>query len=61
MFLFASLIVFVIFFTNVAVGAFWGQPFFGDVTEMLVLFCATILFVIAILQRERARQDQSKD
>jgi len=38
MFLFASLIVFLIYFANVAAGAFWNTVYFGDVGEMLVLF-----------------------
>ncbi len=58
MFLFASIVVFIIYFSNVAMGAFTDQAFFGDVGEMLVLFAATILFVIAILQREAARKDK---
>ena len=44
-----SLIVFLIYFSNVALGAFAGAQFVGDVGEMLILFVATILFVIAIL------------
>lgn len=56
--LFASLIVFLIYFANVAAGAFWNQAYFGDVGEMLVLFAASILFVIAILQKEADREDK---
>ncbi|MEM6467086.1 MAG: hypothetical protein AAF679_11365 [Pseudomonadota bacterium] len=58
MFLFASLIVFLIYFANVAAGAFGDQTFFGDVGEMLVLFAATILFVVAILQKEADRKNK---
>ena len=54
--LYASLIVFVIYFANVALGAFGGQTFLGDVGEMLVLFAASILFVVGILQEEAARK-----
>ena len=54
--LYASLIVFVIYFVNVALGAFGGQTFLGDVGEMLVLFAASILFVVGILQEEAARK-----
>lgn len=59
MFLFTSVIVFIVYFANVASGAFWGQVFFGDVGEMLVLFIASILFVVAILKKEadRAKKD----
>jgi hypothetical protein len=56
MFLAASIIVFVVYFTNVALGAFAGSAFLGDVGEMLVLFAAVILFVVAILQKEADRK-----
>lgn len=52
MFLLASIAVFAIYFSNVALGAFTGSVFLGDVGEMLVLFTASILFVIAILKEE---------
>jgi hypothetical protein len=54
MFMIASLIVFLIYFANVASGALLGLIYLGDVGEMLVLFAATILFVVAILQKEAA-------
>lgn len=57
MFLTASIAVFVVYFTNVALGAFAGNAFLGDVGEMLVLFAAAILFVVAILQKEAERKD----
>ncbi len=52
MFLLASLIVFLLFAANVAIGASTGAAFLGDVGEMLVLFASAILFVVAILKRE---------
>lgn len=55
MFLFASVIVFIIYFANVASGAFWDRVYLGDVGEMLVLFVASILFVVAILGKEADR------
>ncbi|MEP3298136.1 MAG: hypothetical protein ABJO27_16945 [Pseudoruegeria sp.] len=57
MFLYASVAVFVIYFINVALGAFSGNAFLGDVGEMLVLFAASILFVVAILQKEADRKN----
>ncbi|EEX09756.1 conserved hypothetical protein [Ruegeria lacuscaerulensis ITI-1157] len=57
MFLAASAIVFVVYFANVALGAFAGRAFLGDVGEMLVLFAASILFVVAILKKEAAREE----
>lgn len=59
MFLAASLVVFAVFFANVALGAFASSAFLGDVGEMLVLFAASILFVVAILKKEADRK--SKD
>ncbi len=56
MFLLASLIVFLIYFLNVSLGAFAGVAFLGDVGEMLVLLAAAILFVVAILQKEAAEK-----
>ena len=58
MFLLLSLIVFAVFFSNVALGAFADVAFLNDVGEMLVLFAATILFVVAILQKEAARKNK---
>lgn len=58
MFLAASAIVFVIYFANVALGALAGSAFLGDVGEMLVLFAASILFVVAILQKEADRKNK---
>ena len=52
MFLIASAVVFVVFFSNVALGAFADSAFLGDIGEMLVLFFASLLFVVAILKRE---------
>ena len=59
MFLAASVIAFAIYFGNVALGAFAGAVFLGDVGEMLVLFAATVLFVVAILKKESDRKDNS--
>lgn len=59
MFLAASTTVFAIYFANVALGAFAGSAFLGDVGEMLVLFAASILFVVAILKKEAERDEKS--
>ena len=58
MFLYGSFIVFAVFFLNVALGAFADAAFLGDVGEMLVLFFASILFVVAILKKEAERNNQ---
>ncbi|MCF2872420.1 hypothetical protein L0664_15200 [Octadecabacter sp. G9-8] len=55
MFLISSFIVFAVFFVNVAMGAFGDASFLGDVGEMVVLFIASVLFVVAILKKEAAR------
>ena len=62
MILIASAIVFAFYFANVSLGAFSGSAVLGDVGEMLLLFVATILFVVAILkeEREREREKDSK-
>ncbi|MGB3313610.1 MAG: hypothetical protein WBB85_04295 [Albidovulum sp.] len=46
--------LFTIFVANVAFGAILGAAFLGDVSEMLVLFAASIAFVASILRREAA-------
>ncbi|MDP5218239.1 hypothetical protein Q5Y75_13495 [Ruegeria sp. 2205SS24-7] len=55
MYLVASIVVFAIYFGNVALGAFADSAILGDVGEMLVLFAASILFVVAILKKEADR------
>ena len=62
MFLIGAVIVFSAFFLNVALGAFADAAVFGDVGEMLVLSCASVLFVAAILRKEadRSTSDDSK-
>jgi hypothetical protein len=56
-FLIGSFIVFIVFFTNVALGAFADSAFLGDVGEMLVLSVASVLFVVAILTKEAERRE----
>jgi hypothetical protein len=55
MWLLGSILLFTIFVANVAMGAFAGSPFMGDVHEMLVLFASSTLFVAAILGKEADR------
>jgi hypothetical protein len=56
MYLAISIAVFVVYFSNVALGAFADSAVLGDVGEMVVLFAAAILFVVAILQKEAERK-----
>ena len=62
MFLVGAVFVFAVFFSNVAMGAFADAAFLGDVGEMLVLSCASVLFVVAILRKEadRSKSDDSR-
>jgi hypothetical protein len=62
MFLIGAVIVFSAFFLNVALGAFADAAVLGDVGEMLVLSCASVLFVVAILRKEadRSKNDGSR-
>lgn len=50
--LLGSLVLFVIFFSNVALSAAGMGGYFGDITEMLILFSSSILFVAGVLIRE---------
>ncbi len=45
--------IFAIFFANVVTGAMGGPVFLSDIGEMLTLLAASIIFVIALLYRER--------
>ena len=62
MFLIGAVIIFSAFFLNVALGAFADAAVLGDVGEMLVLSCASVLFVVAILRKEadRSKNDDSR-
>lgn len=46
--------LFALFIINVGAGSLADSSFLGDVGEMLVLFAASICFVVAILNREAA-------
>lgn len=47
-------ILFVAYFSNVAMGAFGQKPLLNDIREMLTLLASSILFAIAVLQLEAA-------
>ncbi len=59
MWLLGSIVLFAVFAANVALGASTGSPFLGDVGEMLVLFAASALFVVAILKKEADRKGKN--
>lgn len=52
-----SLILFLIYFGNVSVGAARKPVFMGDVLEMLTLTAAAVCFVVGVLQKEKMRGD----
>lgn len=55
-----SCTLFAVFLANVLLGATTGQPFMGDIAEMLTLFAAVISFVPGILREERRRSASAK-
>lgn len=59
--LLAAAAAFFVFFANVAIGAAGGPPFLSDLAEMLTLFAACVLFVIAILARERTARPSDNE
>ena len=56
MFLILAVVFFGLYVANVVLGALARSAFMGDVSEMLVLFAASIAFTIAILRRETAER-----
>jgi len=50
-------VLFAIYISNVVAGAIFRSPFMGDVPEMLVLLCASLFFVAAILRAERKSKE----
>jgi VIT1/CCC1 family predicted Fe2+/Mn2+ transporter len=54
--MYLTITLLVIFFTNVLIGTLGGQPFLGDVGEMLLLLVASIIFTITILKHERVER-----
>lgn len=57
--------LFLAFFTNVALGALGTKPPLGDIQEMLMLFAASILFVVSVLcfeaEDRRAADDTTQE
>lgn len=61
MFLLVSGILLVAFFVNVFLVAAGGGLNLSEVSEMLVLVAATVLFVVGILKRESASKQAEND
>ncbi|MGB5870440.1 MAG: hypothetical protein WBH04_09590 [Albidovulum sp.] len=52
-----AIVIFAIFGLNVGLGAAGGPVFLSDVGELLTLFAAVVLFVVAILKKEAAAKN----
>ena len=61
MFMLLTIGLFLIFVTNVVLGAFGGPQFLTDVGEMITLFSASIAFVVVILQREAEEKRKNEE
>jgi hypothetical protein len=61
MLLVASILAFGVFASNVVIGSVTRTPFLNDVSEMLVLLTAAILFVAAILKKEAESKERQPD
>ena len=58
MYLILSLAFLSLFAANVLIGSVTHQPFVGDIAEMLLLACAVITFVVAVLGQEKSAKAQ---
>ena len=47
-----SMLLFAVFSANVGLGSYFNSAFMDDISEMLVLSGAAVLFVFAILKKE---------
>lgn len=59
--LLAALLLFAIYFANVALGAFAQAAFLDDVAEMLTLFASSVAFVAGVLMREARRNEAAEE
>ena len=61
----AAGVLFLLFFGNVTVGALGQKAPLGDIQEMLMLFAASITFVVSVLlseaERDRAADDATEE
>jgi len=55
--LLGALVLFIVFFANVAFGASGAGVFLSDVAEMLMLFASAGFFVFGVLMKERQAKD----
>lgn len=60
MYLKLSFLTFILFAGHILLGSLWGISLVGDIGELIILLCSSVLFVIAILQAEtRVKPGQS--
>ncbi len=57
----ACALTFGCFVANVSAGAFFQASFLSDIGEMLMLFAASVFFVVLILVRERQALESPAD
>lgn len=61
MYLRIAFLTFVLFVGHVFIGSVWGTSLIGDIGELLLLICASVFFVVAILQAERLAISNTED
>lgn len=61
MYLRIAFLTFVLFVGHVFIGSVWGISLIGDIGELVLLLCASVLFVVAILQAERLAISNTED
>ncbi len=54
-----AVVLFILYFLNVSLGAFGTAALLGDISEMLLLAVSAIFFVVAILKGEAAAKDST--
>ena len=60
MFKLASIALFLVYLSNVVAGAFGYGQFLGDVGEMVLLFAASLAFVVVTLSSEAVAKSDEK-
>ncbi len=57
----AAGVLFLLFFGNVTLGALGQKAPLGDIPEMLMLFAASIMFVVSVLLFEAERDEAANN
>lgn len=61
MYLRLAFLTFVLFVGHIFIGSVWGISLVGDLGELVMLICASILFVVAILQAEKSANSNTEN